>query len=379
MISRHSGDPQCFEFIEKKIHDCENHPECTPRSSSLLPHRVLNVGSENNETVKICENSKDQDQRCIALSYCWGAYLPLKSTISNISERKNGIPWNELPQVFKDVIHVARKLNIQYVWIDSLCILQDSREDWEIEASKMVTYYSQAHLFIACSMSPNPTVPFLAPRDPYWLPVSLPFVEKDGTACNMKIQSLCRLRYMEYTAMDHNQDKLHEHDFGPLYKRAWVWQENTLPTRIVHYTSHGIVFECKGDSRVYVEDMPNPLPLDWIQSLPHSFTNHSIDPYKQWHDLVKTYSSRDLTFHADKLPAIGGAATEMSKLLKSDYLAGIWRENLLHDLLWYSDTWGVDKSGAFSQPPPAPLDIGSPSWSWASLNGRISVIRIGYI
>ncbi len=372
-IARHSDHPQCFEFIRNKIRDCENHSECNKTSSFLLPHRVLDVGAAGSEVVKVLENCQDQGQRYIALSYCWGGHLPLKSTTSNISELKNRIPWNELPPVFQDVIYVARMLNVQYVWIDSLCIIQDDKEDWEIEASKMAEYYSQAHLVIACSTSPNPTVPFLAPRDPYWLPADIKFIDKGGASHNLKIQRLRRLRYMTYTALDHNKDKAHEHDFGPLYKRAWVWQENALATRIVHYTSHGLVFECKGDSGVYGEEIPAPLPLDWIRSLPHSFAEHSDDSYKQWHELVKTYSSRDLTFSSDKLPAMGGAATELGKILNSNYLAGLWGKNLLNDLLWYSDTWGVEKSGAFTQPPPTPLDNGSPSWSWASLN-----VRIGY-
>ncbi|KAI1126511.1 heterokaryon incompatibility protein-domain-containing protein [Nemania abortiva] len=368
-IARHSGHQKCFEFIRKKIRDCENHPACNRMSSFPLPHRVLDVGAAGSEVVKVLENCRDQGRRYIALSYCWGGHLPLKSTTSNISELKNRIPWNELPQVFKDVIYVARMLNVQYVWIDSLCIIQDDKEDWEIEASKMAEYYSQAHLVIACSTSPNPTVPFLAPRDPYWLPVDIKFIDKGGASHNLNIQRLRRLRYMTYTALDHNRDKAHEHDFGPLSKRAWVWQENALATRIVHYTSHGLVFECKGDSGVYGEEMAAPLPLDWIQSLPYSFAEHSDDAYKQWHGLVKTYSGRDLTFHADKLPAMGGAAAEMSKTLRSNYVAGLWEKNLLCDLLWYSDIWGVEESGR--QPPPTPLNNGSPSWSWASLNGRI--------
>ncbi|KAI0102843.1 heterokaryon incompatibility protein-domain-containing protein [Nemania sp. FL0031] len=371
-IASHSGHQQCFDFIKNKIRDCDNHPACNRTSSFLLPHRVLDVGAAGSEVVRILENCQDQGQQYIALSYCWGGHLPLKSTTSNISELKNGIPWNELPQVFKDAIYVARTLNVQYVWIDSLCIVQDDKEDWEIEASKMAEYYSQAYLVIACSTSPNPTVPFLAPRDPYWLPVNLKFIDNGGVSHNLNIQRLRRLRYMTYTAMDHNRDKVYEHDFGPLNKRAWVWQENALATRIVHYTSHGLLFECKGDSGVYGEEMATPLPLDWIRSLPYSFAEHSDDTYKQWHELVKTYSSRDLTFHADKLPAMGGAAAEMSKILNSGYLAGLWRKNLLNDLLWNADDWGIEKTGAFTQRPPIPLDNGSPSWSWASLNGRVS-------
>ncbi|KAH8160463.1 hypothetical protein CIB48_g7784 [Xylaria polymorpha] len=368
-IASHSSDLECFEFIRKKIRDCENHPECNRTSSFLLPRRVLDVGAAESDVVRVLENSKGQGQRYIALSYCWGGHLPLKSTTSNISEMKNRIPWNKLPRVFKDVIYVARMLKVQYVWIDSLCIIQDDKEDWETEAAKMAEYYSQAHLVIACSTSPNPTVPFLAPRDPYWLPADIKFIDGSGVSHILKIQRLRRLRYMKYTALDHNKDKAHEHDFGPLNRRAWVWQENALATRIVHFASHGVIFECKGDIGVYGEEIPAPLPLDWIRSLPHSFAEHSGDSYKRWHELVKTYSGRDLTFSTDKLPALGGAAAEMSQILNSKYFAGLWRDNLLYDLLWYSDTWGIEKS---AQPPPTPLNNGSPSWSWASLNGRIS-------
>ncbi|KAI1169647.1 heterokaryon incompatibility protein-domain-containing protein [Nemania sp. FL0916] len=406
-IARHSGHQQCFEFISQKIRDCEAHPQCQrpSSSSSFLPHRVLDVGSlsstiSNSQTIKILENCRVPGQKYIALSYCWGGHLPFKTTLSNISTLTTvGVPFSSLPRVFLDAIIVALKLGIRYLWIDSLCIIQDSKPDWEREASKMAEYYSHAHLVIASSVSPNPTVPFLAPRSTYWLPVPLKFVDRSGVAHELKIQRLRRLRYMEYTGVDHNTDKAYEHDFGPLSKRAWVWQENALATRIVHYTDHGLVWECRGEEGVFGEEMPGiALPRGWIGSLPWGFARYrnqrqqqwhydtntaeagteirvgtDVDVvYKQWHNLVKTYSSRDLTFHADKLPAMGGAAAELSQILNSGYLAGLWRKNLINDLLWHADTWGIEKKGAFTQHPPTPLENGSPSWSWASLNGRVS-------
>lgn len=88
--------------------------------------------------------------------------------------------------------------------------------------------------------------------------------------------------------------------------------------------------------------------------------------YTLWHRLVGTYSRRSLSYPADKLPAISAVAAEFSKLANDTYLAGLWRSNLLRDLLW-------------TTPDPAvhhPKIWRAPTWSWASVNEAIIYKRL---
>lgn len=61
----------------------------------------------------------------IALSHCWGTEQNFTTTKATRDARMKEIAWNELPKTYRDAIKVARKLHIRYVWIDSLCIIQD--------------------------------------------------------------------------------------------------------------------------------------------------------------------------------------------------------------------------------------------------------------
>lgn len=61
------------------------------------------------------------------------------------------IPWFELPKTFQEAIALTRKLGVRYLWIDSLCIIQDDHHGWEVESAKMATIYSLSYLTIAAT------------------------------------------------------------------------------------------------------------------------------------------------------------------------------------------------------------------------------------
>ncbi|KAH7327167.1 heterokaryon incompatibility protein-domain-containing protein [Rhexocercosporidium sp. MPI-PUGE-AT-0058] len=369
-LSSHSGSEECYDFLRTRTALClSGHQSCQTAKTSL-PTRVLDVDLHGTQDVKLYEpRAVEETGRYIALSHCWGGHEIIKTTSANLTIMKKNINWDALPRTFQDAIKVARELQVRWVWIDSLCILQDDKADWEIEAAQMGTYYHKAFLTVAAASSPNPATPFICPRDPIHLPHEFQIVYKND-AHPVKVRPLLRERYVAHKVDKSNKGAEHEHRFGPLSARAWCWQENSLSTRIVHYTPTGLVFECQGDKEVDVEDRSR-LPVSWVASLPRAFSNSGSQPFSQWHELVKTYSERSLTFAADKLPAIGGAAERIHQITGSLYLAGLWKDVIAQDLLWSADLWGVETTGAFTRPPPTPTENGCPSWSWASLTGRL--------
>ena len=76
------------------------------------------------------------------LSHCWGKKHIVTTTKATLEQRKLEVPWLLLSRTFQDAITITRELGIRYIWIDSLCIIQDDKEDWERVSAKMAEIYS---------------------------------------------------------------------------------------------------------------------------------------------------------------------------------------------------------------------------------------------
>ena len=255
--------------------------------------------------------------------------------------------------MYQDAIRVCRRLHLEYLWIDSLCIIQDNQEDWELESSKMCEYYEYSRVTISAASSSDATIPFLTRRDPKWQTHKFNLVTWDG-----KNIEICARRDPGSSFKNHVQDA------GPLATRAWVWQETLLSTRILQFTQSELIWECKSD--VCAEDGIRPRGLYSIR-LPQQLMRCEKDPYSGWHKLISSYSVRRLTYESDRLPALSGVAAKISAWTQSDYLAGLWKKNLPLDLCW---SIGYQISCA-SVPRVAPSQYIAPSWAWPSVRGAI--------
>ena len=144
----------------------------------------------------------------------------------NFEDRCVEIDISTLPRNFQDAILVTRKLGIQYIWIDSLCIIQDDLRDWEKEAKLMEQVFSSAYCTIAASSAKDSTVGFLSAREP------APFVRVPYTSKSCLF--VCE-------AMD---DFHRDVGVGELNTRAWVLQERALSRRTLHFTKTQTYWEC---------------------------------------------------------------------------------------------------------------------------------------
>jgi len=112
-----------------------------------VPTRLVYVGSSDTEPYIALPTA--EEIQWATLSHCWGSSRDEITTTSNIEDRKRKLEVAELPILYRDAIQIVKKLGIQYVWIDSLCIIQGSKSDWSSESSKMDQYYSGAYLDIS--------------------------------------------------------------------------------------------------------------------------------------------------------------------------------------------------------------------------------------
>ncbi|KAK5995934.1 hypothetical protein PT974_04353 [Cladobotryum mycophilum] len=367
-----AGDSETdFEFVKLCLDDClSSHTVCCTVSDTYLPTRILHVGDNSREPYLL--ESKGVQGRYATLSHCWGGHVPLTTTIVNLSTHKDAIPMASLPLTFRQAVRICRELGIQYLWIDSLCILQDSKADWEKESVKMADVYGNSYLTIAARGAKT---------------------AEDGCFFARKIASPCRL---EYRSLDGTvtgnmyfadpASPIERMTDTPLDQRGWVLQERILSPRIAYYGTEQIYWECRQctrrqDEKFYVIQQDKALPSRFKQALdPHAslqtifrgfYENPQADwsdrelvvacRMNQWYMLIEEFSQRKLTVESDRLPALAGIAKVFAKSTGCVYVAGMWREHAITGLLWY-------RSGASRGSPTCP---NLPSWSWARFKGRI--------
>lgn len=149
-----SSSNECVQLAASWIKECaESHQDYLRLEHTPLPTRVIQVGSDLEEPYLYVSTQENADY--IALSHCWGGMVPTTTTLATLEQHQREIRFSELPRTFRDAITVTRKLNIQYLWIDSLCIIQDSPDDWEREAAKMGTVYRNSLVCIAADGALN--------------------------------------------------------------------------------------------------------------------------------------------------------------------------------------------------------------------------------
>lgn len=349
-LAPHAGSDDCFSFIQERIDDCiENHHlSCSQLSVPELPKRVIRIDPSGHLLLREPDSER---ARYAALSYCWGNTENIKTTTTTLCQFQKAIDFDSLPQMFQDAVTITRRLKIEYLWIDSLCIIQNDRIDWETESAKMGSYYRNAYVTIAAESCPNPYMSFLAQRT-------------YGATADFRFSSNTEGRTTVQARACGTRQRPDFEDLGPLADRGWGFQEAVLSTRLLSYTERGILWQCRG-GELY-EDGTRYLSAN--RTSPSLFLGDYLidEPFECWYRMVEYYSYRQLTFTTDKLPAISGLASKIHEATNSRYVAGLWTENMPADLIW--------QRNAFLKPQQvleyAPTTL-TPSWSWASIKGPV--------
>lgn len=364
--------------IHSWIRNCDtSHPQCCPAvgEPATWRLRLLEI-SQDGDTMKLVEKDATTTPY-ITLSHCWGSAKTLTTTRANLEAHKVGISGSNLPQTFKDVITVARKLGIGYLWIDSLCIIQGDVEDWEAVGSKMDLVYSFAYLTIAATRASGDDEGFLQHRSPrpalgHEEDVYLEYPRGfHRILLNSGRQSLGTVYFSPHNTLRAGSEPISKQN-NPLLFRAWTLQERYLSKRTLSFLRYQIMFECEVSrcyeggqtvtdaaagysvERLLPTDVPNLEGLLPPGSLP-------TRSYDRWYEMISAYSLRNLTFANDKLPALSGLASRLFKQTGSKYHAGIWEEDFFTGLLWYTPLPNQCTRHPWR----------APSWSWASVDGTL--------
>lgn len=366
----------------------------------------------------------------MTLSHCWGNVSPLTTTKATLSQHAQQIPLATLPKTFRDAVAICRSVGVEFLWIDSLCIIQDDGDDWSREAAQMKAVYANCYAMISADGSANPHGGcFGAGVNP--------------KTCSFEVQSAGRMfsKVTAYVRLTQLRDTFHTevgHKIGDakhmvmavsaadnqsrtvLNERGWCFQERVLAPRILHFGSSELAWECPEtvacecqcvltahDKESRFKSMfadrllREQNRMDSQPSLAASPTTPQDEvQILLWMHFVEEFSRRQLTYARDSLHALSGLAEFMNGTARTDYLCGLWKSNLAEFLLWQVDVphhvfdnptmpmlaprpFRTRPSAGGNEPWPASLmvkthaDYYAPSWSWASMIAAPIKFHIG--
>lgn len=342
---------------------------------------------EPEQEVKLLEPPLGTLGKYVALSYCWGDESALQATKSNLSELLQGVDEDELPATIWDAVELTRYIGVQYLWVDALCIIQDDTQDWVRESARMSAVYAQAFLTISASSVASSRASFLHQSRGnkevlfHWQsPETATRVLDADDAADTSPARGGMLPVRRTTRSGFHQDP-NDEIIDPTMTRAWTLQEHALSTRLVCFSTDEIQWTCR---TLRACECGNPEEhqspgLEQLQRGLHlaRVWRNTFDLFQFWTVIVEAYCRRDLTCTQDKLPALSGLAHEFFKAYNDaklenlvelpplQYLAGLWNFELPMTLLW-SSSHRPSEDNQF-------VDYRAPSWSWASVEGRVHV------
>lgn len=300
-------------------------------------------------------------------------------------------------KMFKDAIAVCRYLQIEYIWIDSLCIIQsgDNGVAWQREAARMGNVYKHTLCNIAGTSAADGITGvregFFRQRAPSLVTqIVLPArCDLDKHNNGQDTGSLFdALKFRKSGVMDYH---FVSNSWTPgvidaeLNQRGWVMQERHVSPRILKFTSQQIFWEC--NESVCSETYPNGDPMFVLQNVVRSKifwrdllqSSAPKDPeqiYDLWYNLVSIYSRGGLTRNQDILIALSSIAQELhshAKIPSSTYIAGLWQRDLPYGLLWATPRLRAPENNRVRL---SGNEVGiAPTWSWASVECRVDFSR----
>lgn len=424
-----------WRWAQSRLDDCLRlHELCNPqKNSSFLPRRLLNI--RKNET---CSDIRLQSTKEIplgpahaALSYCLGGLTPeCTTTPATLHKNMKKIAWDSLPATFQDAINVTRGLGLEFLWIDSVCIIQGDQKDWTHQSGEMYLHvYSNAHVTIAALFGQDSTSGL---RNTSTEASSRIVAELrlGSEVCPLFIRRRHLFESSSWTWAGY-VSKLQKY---PLLNRAWAYQECIVSPRNLIFTESETIFWCfenidcecggikdmksnrlgvgsldksrtatitrkrpptacleNGSDNVRRERILGKIKKQWREVVVSKITrkkppvttweDHSDDASYQrthlmlqstWRDVVlSAFTVLFVTVPTDKLPALGAVAELFQRVRPGETcLAGLWSGSLVADLGWACDRTALRTEPKIEKELARPFQP-VPTWSWASLQSKI--------
>ena len=346
------SDADYGNLVIHPLEECRKcHENCRRKGDTPLPKRVIDVGSGPRPMARLYEPMEGEIAPYITLSHCWGGEVPDKLLTTNISEYLEVLDVEKLPRTFADAVRLVQRLGFQYLWIDALCIQQDSFDEWEHEAAVMSEIYSNSLFTISGLDSVNSHTGLYSQflEDSEWVDIgeSMSAISIDSQDTK-ESQKLPRIE-----------------DSYKLNTRGWTLQERLMTPANLHFIKGSIVWECRTyclyeDGSFKISDVFLKHLLTDLSGSRDAFGE--LDREQLWARLIENYCRRNLTNASDKLIAVAGLARTIQQLFPDKYYAGLWETDFPLSLLWAKVKDHVTRVSPYR----------APTWSWASVDGAIT-------
>ncbi len=342
--------------------------------SKITPSRLIEIKSTGGDlTTRLIDYSGATCFGYAALTYRWPKNEAHVTVTHNIQARLSSIPPHSLPATILDAVRITNALGLHYLWVDSLCIAQDSRSEWEVECTKMASIYANAIVTLAASGTtgmmrdstsyPLPNACTLEYYDCERLPVGGLKVRFAGSQL---------INEAEVSGRHFAPNSSRRENRPPLETRAWTLQEQLLSSRVLLFDQdkrQKMRWRCAGGRRMeslhgWLENDPSSYAMGFEKDLALNQPQAQMAGhlYSLWQRVLDDLWQRDLTYPMDLLPALSGVAGMIQRLTGDTYLAGLWQNDLPRCLAW--------KAEGFRDPQQPNLQTKltpyrGPSWSWA--------------
>lgn len=393
-VSGNTASEQAFQKATSWFRECNDaHTDCSAGETPEMPHRILDIAAEDTASGVRLIHTNGEKARYACLSHRWGTETS-QTLKGNIKSMCDEVPWEYLSPTYQDSITFLRKFSkwheeeygepIRYIWIDSLCIIQDSKSDWTKHALEMSDIYSNSSITLVESHGLDTEKRLFqesAPRH-----VSKHVTVQDASGTDHQLHYRHTIYHPTFMIKDDNI---------PVWQRAWVFQERLLSRRLLIFGPDELSWQCTSHHKCEcgldeLEIQSNKLMKEWgddIHVPQHSASSrkdvHQVlgkDPtpsqlHRAWRLVIEAYSQLEYTYRSDTLYAIAGLAKSFNaRLGGKKYFAGVWYDEMKEgeeqedwgpqaetalDLLWRL-SYFKDAQREDVPEPAVPI-----SWSWA--------------
>jgi hypothetical protein len=414
-----TGSTNCIDLAKQWLTCCQTDHKtlCNPESSgglaTTLPTRILYVGDIQSSTLRLEELSWYKDHQTklkyLAFSFCGdknNLHLSTKLTVDKLDQWYNYIEEKELPVAFQQAIQFTRRIGLNYLWIECLCLTHDNNEDLNLKSKEIGNAFTYAHGTIASNSTADTDIGCFSERFPH-----------QDYACHLLFSDKRALTVRSNGRVYDNYSFLTKAEDGSLSNGPWTFQERLLSQRIVHFGTNFLFYECRThiaselikSGRKYIDQQEvnqyvesqsslfqrltgtaklslpprncsfpsayNPIngyraAFDTLQrnKTPVLTDKDALHLHHCWFQLVCAYTSVKFDKATDRHLAILGLIHKINRdnEVTLAYLNGLWKRHLVFDLLWYIE---IGRSVR-------PESIQAPSWSWESVMGEVHQLFI---
>ena len=356
-----------FGLAKTWLEECELlHSSCKAAMNTRGPSgpgRLLDLSVSRNY-VKLIQLNVSVHVRYATFSYCKSLKRDNFTTLRTLKSNLQSIKISKLPRSVQEAIIVARRLALSFLWVDSLCIVQGSQKDKDLETSKIPQIFTNAVVNIVAANNDNASKSFLRPcqvtEERLLTAIRMPVYCPDGKSGSIYISMQPQVAFEQ----------------EPLNSKAWALQELWLAPRMLMFSSNQLQWQCltvslaDGGHQTCCKFHEKRFEiLQAGKSVRPSL--ESRDYYvRRWEDLVHDYTSRTVAEEEDKLPGLAGIAADFHNVFltfdrNDQYAAGIWTSSMPTLLMWHQRAAGPKLH------PSTPIKYRAPSWSWASVEGTV--------